>query len=556
MLKRYVPLLAALVLAVGLPGTARAADQLLYTEMWPNEASLKYGNGNKIVIGKLNSLHAVFADIGSEAIGYLYSIDTVGTLADEGGGNSWESWWFNRSETVSMPTVAVDSSGKAHVVWVEGANAGEVGKIFYSRQTQIGCTYNWCWTTPLKIVNSGTEPSLVAQGNQLHLAWTNRYQVRYTTFTASAPPTAAVLGDIVHYSVCPETRFFQPSVAITSVPCQNTPKIAFLVTVNEPQTFGICTEGAQVGPKVFSRNMTNGTWAQMGDFLTPLQPALPADPAAHSLSLGSNPASQSLYLAWSDEIDGSVRTQTTYSRGPGWVWGVPQNLSLSGQKRYVHIRGRSPSAGQFRVAVSGPEAGSYPTLAPSVWYGTGKWSNPAAPTLAPWLEGPVFMAGGDYPEGLTPQALFWRRCSGANPREVKSYGVFSDLSWPDLMVYESAPCNSPSVTDGVLMQLCQQLQPHTLVGLVHFVVHGTVRDTGSGLDFGDGVVTALDDKGALVTTAEGAKLQITWPAGGKVLSSWENGFFVSVPAESLRISSDVPYKIEDLGWLENKAPGK
>lgn len=552
MRRRFAPLLATVVLAAGAASAAHGADQHLYTGAWPYEASLKYGNGNKIVVGKLNSLHVVWADADSGDIGYGYSIDIAGTPEDEGGGNSWDQRWWNPG-AASMPTIAVDSTGKAHVVWILSANAEGVGKMFYTRQTQIGCVSNWCWTAPLQISASASEPSLVAQGAQLHLTWTNRYQVRYATWAAAAPPTGTVLGEIVHYSTCPETRFHQPSVAVVnSTPCQITPKIAFLVAAKEPQTFGLCVEGAQVGPRVFSRNMNNGVWNPVADFLTPLAPysETDPDPVAFSLSLASNPGSQSLYLAWSDELGGSVRTLTTYSRGNAWVWGTP--VPLSSQKRYVHVRGRNSSAGQFRIAASGPANGAYPQLTPSIWHGTGKWSNPSAPTFA-WLEAPIFMTSTNFPEGLSPQGIFWQKCSGASPRELKAYGVFSDGSWPDLMLYETAPCTTPPVNDSVLMYLCEQAQHHKVVSLGRFVVYGTVRDMGSALDFGDGVVTALHDKGATVRTAEGGRMQVVWPSG-KVLSSWENGFFVSAPAETLRVTSDIPYTIEDLGTLENEPP--
>lgn len=543
--KTFVPLLAALALGAAAPAPA---DPILLFDLFPPEANLQYGNANKIVVGKFNSLHAVYADPDSGEIGYFYSADQPGDPSDDGddGGHAWE-YHYPVVDGASKPSVAVTSDGLAFVVWLQNANADGVGQLYYTRQTSLGCTFSWCWTTPQQVATVAAEPAIVAQGAQIHLTWTTRYQVRYLSFPAASPPPGPWFGEIVQYSVCPETRFYQPSVAVVAPPCRTPiPKVAFLVAANEPQTFGPCTEGTQVGPQVFGRDMTNGTWSSVGDFRTAVEP-LSTPPQAVSLSLASNPSAQSLYLAWSDEQNGNVRTQTTYSRGPSFVWGTP--VPLSTQKRYLHVRARSSSAGQFRIAASGLPTGPYPALNPSAWYATGRWSNPAAPTLS-WTESlPQWMVDSTYTEALSPQALFWRKCSGATPRELKAYGIFSDGSWPDLAVYEAAPCTSAPINDYVLYPLCA----HLTVAVAHVGPHTTGEVTL--LDFDEVQSVRASSTGAEVVTLSGTKLQVSWPSG-KVLDSWDNGFAVAAPADTLRFSGDAAYKIEDLGEIGGKPAGK
>lgn len=540
-LRRFRPLALALLLC-GLTLGARAEATYLdpiFANAW-FQPNLEFGNGNKIAVGRFNNIHATFVynypqGPVSEII-YAYFDQASATWIDQF--VSWDS-------ISSMPTLAVDSYGMPAIAWVSKPANDPLGSIWYSYQTVTNCPT--CWSQPRKIAYFGIEPSIAIENGNVHLTWTTRDRVQYTSFPRTAPPTTPLfLGEVVESTNCANTRFHKPSIALAHPPCGTlTVKIASLLTANEQSSPGSCQSAdTQVGPRVAERNSTTQVWSTVFQEVvsdpTPNQP----DPEAHSISLNANRATGDFYLAWSDEQDQAARTRVAHGNGANW----DASQLIDNQSHHVHVAAKPGGyLGHFRLAVS--DTG----WSTSAYTQTGKWSGGSLS----WTSSTAAVSDSSY--GLTghAQALYWRRCASSQLTERKVYTEASDWS-PQAPPTEVAvdftqtgPVNCFLLPVGNAIVLSNCWQTHVQIGQMAAVGTG-----GAGavlVDVGEGArVTKLSESGAEITTLGGKIIRATWTPGS-VISSWETGFSVATRRDSVRFSgADANYTVEDVGTLGGK----
>lgn len=506
-----------------------------------NQPNLESANGNKIVVGKFNHLHAVMTSwdpsfLNSDVYYTEMVYDSSPSATDP---YVWSYDQISFDTYSSQPAVASGSDGQPVVVWVSKACAtNPLGAIYYSRRTSSG------WSTPRQIVALGAEPAIAIEGTTVHLAWTTGDRVEYASFPTSAPPSMPLwMGEVADVSNCPGTRFHQPSIAFVYPPCGTlSVRIAALLTSNEQANPGICHAAAtQAGPKVYERDVNTQAWSTVYQDLTSDPAANQPDPVAVSMSMNANRVTGDFYLAWSYE-----QNQTSYTKaghGNGANWDVPQVIDP--QSRHVHVAAKTGGgAGQFRLALS--DTG----WSTNAYTQTGKWSGGLTWT-GPIVNLPDF--ANNYPLVGHPQALYWRRCASNTLREMTAYTEASywnpSINNPDVAI-------DPTTTNPVSCYLVADVlpMPHCFTQLISLaqVVHA-----GGGnevlVDLGDtAVVTKVSETGAEITTVAGGTIQATW-LPGEVLYTWENGFAINTRRDSLRFTSkDTEFRIEDSGVLGNQ----
>ena len=512
------------------------------------QPTLESGNANRMVVGKLNHLHAVFAnqDLQSGLSDIMYEhFNPLAQIQNQP--SVWDEYQLTSDGTSSLPALAVDSDGRAVVVWVSKPSAQSVlGGIYYRYQTTLHCES--CWSVPHQIVVAGTEPSIAVENGIVYVAWTTRDRVQHTSFPKAVPPSSPLwLGEVVAFTNCPNTKFHQPSIAFVHPPCGNlNVKIAALLAANEQSTAGSCHSAAtEVGPHVYERDNTTTDWSEV-TFQTPevttgTMPNQP-DPAAISISMNANRLTGEFYLAWSDQLNGVTRTRLGHGSGATWDFTALDTLA-----HHVHVAAKSNAVGKFRLAVSdqGWSTGAYTQ--------TGKWSS----GQLTWTGGALPIAGSPYPFAGNPQAVYWGRCASNHLKEIKTYTEADDATW-DMVnevatdVSDTGPVSCwQTIGDVLIFPNCFQ----THISLAHLVVAG--GGDAVLIDLGDtAAVTRLTATGAELAAFGGGTINITW-APGEPLSTWENGFTVATSPGSVRISSsdDAHYTIEDLGLL-NKPGAK
>ena len=538
-------ILCLLFCGMSLAGRADAALDVI-NQYYHVEPSLESGNANKVVVGKLNHLHAVFANPDSTTGITDIIYEHFNPLAQmQNQPSVWDEYQLTSDGTSSLPALAVDSDGRAVVVWVSKPSAQSVlGGIYYRYQTTLHCES--CWSAPHQIVAAGTEPSIAVENGEVYLAWTTRDRVQFTSFQKWTPPSVPLwLGNVVDFTNCPNTKFHQPSIAYVHPPCGITNlKIAALAAANEQSTAGSChNPQTEVGPHVYERDNTTTNWSEV-TFLTPEvatstvqnQP----DPAAVSISLNGSRLTGEFYLAWSDQLNGVKRTRLGHGSGAAWDF-----TALDPLAHHVHVAAKGNAYGKFRLAVSGQG------WSPGAFTLTGKWS---AGQLT-WTSGPLQIADATYPYVAHPQALYWSRCASNRLKEIKTYTEADDYLSDTLNevatdLTETGPVSCWQISTDVL-PFPNCYQSHISIGQLA---------PGSGdavlIDLGDtAAVTRLSPTGAEIAAFGGGTIHVTW-APGELLSSWENGFTVATSRSSVRISGsdDAHYTIEDLGLLST--PGK
>ncbi len=531
-------ILALLVCGLTLSARAQAGVLDPILQGYWTQPSLESGNGNQIAGGRFNFLHAVFADVYPAAS----ASDVVYADYDP----SSQTWQYNPLSTDGtsyLPTLAVGSDGMAVVAWVSKPTPqSDLGSLWYRYQTAVNCEV--CWSNPTKIAVAGTEPSVTMEGGTVHLAWTSGDRVQYTSFPKASPPSTPLwLGEVAAFANCPHTRFHQPSIAFVHPPCGALSlKIAALFAANEQATTGSCHDAAtHVGPRVYERDNTAQTWSEVA-FQTQEVASSSAssqpDPVPVSLSLNANRLTGDFYLAWSDETSSATRTRLGHGNGATWDFST-----LDTQRHHVHVAARSGSyAGEFRLATGGQGWST------SGYTQTGKWS---AGSLS-WTGPSVGLPSTSDPLVGHPQALYWRRCASSQLREIKAYTEASPyLNSPFTDVATDLTQTGPVscwFTIGNAVQLPPCFQSHLMIGQMLAGGKSAVV-----VDLGDtAVVTKLDAAGAELASFGGGTIQVTWTPG-TVLYSWESGFVVATPRDSVRVSSgDARFTVEDAGRVGGK----
>lgn len=529
--RRFRPLACALVLCALTVGTRAEAvyyiDPILAT-YWAYP-SLELGNAHKIAVGKFNNIHATFVHKDT-----LNSISEVIYVYYEQANNTWIDYFVSSDSVSSLPALAVDKNGTAAIAWVSKPASNPLGSIYYAYQWQNGCPT--CWTAPFQIVYFGTEPSMAIENRTVHLAWTTRDRVQYTSFPLTSPPSTPLwMGEVVESTNCSRTRFHQPSIAVAYPPCEAlSVQIAYLLAANEQSSAGSCQSAdTEVGPRVVARDATTQTWSTVFQEVvsdpTPNQP----DPVAHSLSLSATRATGDFYLAWSDEQDQTPRTRVAHGNGINWGASEP----VDSMPHHVHVAAKSNSMGHFRLALSDLNWSSGDATM------TGKWSGG---TLT-WT-GIAPIPDNNYPLVTSSQALYWRRCTNSQLTERKVYTEAFDWTSYEVAtdVTQTGPVNCRFTAIGTAVPLPDCWQVAVSIGRMALASGGDAV----AVDTGDAaLVTKLSDTGAEITTLGGKVLRATW-APGSVISSWENGFIVATRPDSVRFAGEgVNFTVEDVGSL-------
>ncbi len=536
-------LICALLAALTLAGRAEAGnlDPIYPINVGYVQPGLDFGNANKIAVGRLNQIHAVFTDTdsqnGTSNIVYEW-FDPLAQAANQP--SVWEDYALTADGVSYLPALAVDSDGMAVAVWVSKPYAqSTLGSIWYAYQAAWNCPF--CWSTPQRLVYYGTEPSITVENHVVYVAWTTRDRVQFTTFHKTAPPATPLwLGDVVDFTNCPNSQFHQPSIALVHPPCSGLNiKIAALYAANEQSSVGPCHDAnTHAGPRVYERDNTTTLWSentfQSAEVASDSSASQP-NPVPISISLSSNRWSGEFFLAWSDEIDSITRTRLGHGSGATWDFTPLDTLG-----HHVHVAAQGGGGtGKFRLAVSDRNLWST-----GAYTQTGKWSGGALSWTGPATQ----IGGSSLPQVGNPQALYWSRCAANQRRDITVYTDADDFIQDgfnqlatDLSQPVSANCHLVSTADAMTVPNCWS----TVISLAPMIQHGG----------GDAVVVELDDSvsaiklsetGAEITTLGGGTILATWQPGD-ILASWENGFAIAAPRASVRFSSgNAKFSIEDL----------
>ena len=389
-LRSAVRALAATALLVSSSTLAPAQEQLNWISATNFGHALEYANGDKVAVGRFNTLHTVWED--GALIKYSTSSD----------GYSWSTpELVAPGVPAAMPAIASDSNGTLVVVFVANPNAQGLGTIQMARKEWGAAGWGGC-----QLVDSGTQPDVHARSGKTHVTWTTINRVQYMQFPTASPPASVAFGEEIEVTACPGTGFVRPSVTVVRENCDPIVKVAYLRYSDEtsnpdPVCASLITE---VGPRVCSRDGA-GAWSLEWDsIITATAP--PQGVEAISLSLNSHYSSGHKFLAWSDTSNGASRT--VLGRGLGGTWFTE---TLNTEATHVHIQSdRRSQTGRFRTAwVERDASGFIEFFDWNAAFRTGQWTSGGALN---WEEAsPVIIAAttGGATVGR-PQATFWRRC--------------------------------------------------------------------------------------------------------------------------------------------------
>lgn len=491
---------------------------------------LEFSNGNKIVVGRFNSLHAVYQT--GLLIKYTTSLD----------GSAWTAPInLNGSTPSQFPAISADSSGNIGVVWVANPTANGMGVIKYAYKPAASST----WTT-ITLTNSGAEPAIIGHGTTMYVAWTTIQMVQYTSFPTLTPPTTPLAsGEILESASCPNTGFRKPSITLISSPCKPpVPRVAYLYYSDEQGTSGACQSlQTQIGPHVCERNNTTGVWSLIyNNTINDSNPTSSVE--AISCSISANFSTGHTFLAWSDQQTGVART--VLARGVGATWTAS---NFDNQRHHVHVRANgagSAPATQFRLAWTGGGSVWDEFISPNTFWDTATWTG-AAPV---WTGATNLSNYGGYTG--RPQSIFWKRCSSGQYSTTNAYfeaegACASAFVATDFSTVTGCPTTpvtpisvSPCAKYAVAVAQVRTLTAaHTLVD---------TRELGT--------VVRLTANSATITTEAGGTVTATWEQGS-VVHSWDNGFTVTAPRSSLRFSSaDTQFTQADYGFLNDYEPSR
>lgn len=513
----------ALTMALGLAGATTAQAnwwQSIQTYSFFISQPFAHSNGQKIVTGRYNILHLVYEDEGNiyytqSSDGLAWSAPTVLACGNPG----------------RLPAIGADSSGKLAVVWVDDTTTS-LQYVYYNGST---------WSMPATIVADGDEPSIAVRGGQSYLTWRTGAadRIRYAQFPIA---TSTLLGsfETVDLASCATDNYRLPSIALTLDPCKPAiPVIGYLYSRTSP-----CMAGSSIGPRVCKRDNSLGTWS-----MTWQDPRTSASTAVESisLSLASRYSARQLYVAYSDVQGGVARTRLGHGNSNGWSWSAPATIDAF--PRHIHVRaneaGNSP-VGTFRIAraLDGSTGADFRD---------GVWSTAAAPTWS------TAWTGTSGPPAARPHAHFWKRCASGTQTSLFMIGE-DDLCLcpgaPPTYIAAEVDQQSPCPPNGPLVALPYPCKyPSVAVG-VHV---GPGLEPVTVVDVSEaGVVKSIDNKGAIISTENGGRIDVTWSATGKVLAYSDTTFSLNAPVDSVRFTSSTDrFSVEKDGTLTgyDRAPG-
>jgi hypothetical protein len=493
---------------------------------------LSHSNGNKIVAGAFNLLHAVYEDGYSGVIFYLTG------SADPGAPNG-VSWigpaviapWGNEAR---YPSIAVDGSGNVGVVWVSNLGADGLGTVHYAFRTAGSPVDSW---TLRVLMGAGTEPAIVGRGNQMHVTWTTYDTVRYASFPTTSPPLVPLTAsEILAFSNCAGTRLHKPSITLMQQRCKPpVPRIAFLYARNEQTSTGLCNSpDTVVGPHVYQRNNPNPTWSLVYDGTRSDDTQGTSEPI--TVSISNNYSNGHTFLAWSDEQNGAARTMLAHGDGSVWT----EHLFESA-RRHVHVRAGSVPPTQFRLAWTG---GGYSDefFSWDTYYDTATWTG-----AAPVFTGATHLT--DIGEGGwagRPQAMFWRRCQAGAQTTLDAFFLADRacVSGPALHVQTTHQSSCPSQGFATAAYLCQR-KVRLVSGTI--LVGGVLGTTFETSDLGP--IVKAGAASVEISVGDGKVVTVSWKTG-RLVGSSDESFTITAPLSDVRVTGDVEVLIDDVGHLK------
>lgn len=503
-------LLCSLILAI-LPTAATAQNIGLISPMSGTQdwGALARANGDKVAIGRFNTLHVVW-DF-EDSIRYSTSASGI------------PGSWSAATQVApgfqgTMPTIASDSDGTLVVAFVANPNAAGMGRIRYARKAW-GAT-NW---TDVEVVTSGTQPDIEARGGQVYLTWTTLGRIQYTSFPTQSPPAPMALGEVLESTACPNTRFTQPSLALVRENCALVPKVAYLWQSDERNNPNLMCQApdTRVGPRVKAR-AANGVWGlEYADFVTQNLPAIGVDSV--SLSMDAQYTTGHTFLAWSDTSNGNARTRLAH--GQNGVWNA---VTFSPTALHAHVAAKAGSTlGDYRLAWVKRD-GFIPFVDFDAAFRTGRWASGLSPT---WLDpSPTILMGSFGASAGYPQATFWSRCAN------QSYTTVETVAEAELLPYQPAiqnhyvdqqPC--PAGTSVGVNPCLVRLT--ALVFASRAKTHVDTSELGVPVRFGPGFVEIEFSQGGRKGSAT-----LTWDAGN-VVESGPDYFVIDHPAAGVEVAA-------------------
>lgn len=533
--------LAALGVILGSIPVAEGQPLRIVAASGVSDPELEHSNGDKIVRGRWNQLHAVYQRFGQ--VLYVTSSN----------GQTWSS-----PVTVgfgTLPAVAADHGGTVAVAFV--AN----NTLFYAYRT-----FNQTSFTTVALAAGAQEVAIVARNAQVHLAWSTGNRVRYATFPTSSPPSQLTLAtETIAQTSCPNTSYSRPAITLVGQPCTtyHIPVVGYLfASAEQTNSTPSCQKAyTEVGPRVAERQLPSG-WLQTFDGVR--QDAIANGTVLPvSLSLSGDFVARDVFLAWSDQQNNSARTVLAKGR-PGNF----QTATLDAQRRHVHVRAANDALqprGRFRLAWIGGSllsSNPFPFQEWDSFERDGSWTG--AGSLS-WTTSPLRLSGiGGALAGRT-QALFWERLDPVTcqlqQQETAFYEIEVAYAQEKLVTYEpplaawpvrrmdSWACPPRSGGGGPpTVAIARRaaapdsdpaLPATTWVDLEEVGRLGEIRE--DGLDF---------------ETFDGELVAVHWAAGTKLVTAWPGGFVIDGPPEAVEFSGAVDsFEVVDYGELPSELSG-
>jgi hypothetical protein len=495
---------------------------------WSQE--LAHGNGDKIVRGPMNLLHAVHHSAMSWVPPNHIAMQQVIYRASANGVN-WTSQVTLGQGT--LPAIAVDHSSRVGIVFVRN------GMIHYGHKTLGQPSF-----TVASLNQAGTDPAIVAHGNRVYVTWAtgNGNEVRYTSFPTAAPPLTVAYETLVTTS-CPNTVYSRPSISLLGDLCTKDvwPVVGFLVAANDLGSSSLCAVPlTYVGAQVRERVPLSGWTTTFTDVRLGAAPV-----RAHSLSVSAATFEKEVFVAWSDDIGGSYGPRTRLARG---LAGNYATVAVTSTASHAHVRAANDLLfpfGRFRLTWV-----DFPFWDYNGWLREGYWWNAPTPTwqtlthnLAAWSGVPA-----------RPQALFWESIRTPNRQQLAAY-------------YERAQSPNPGVNPEFvgLYRMPDEpwrrrmgidcIRPHGNDNPIHVAartISGEGGETSEAwVDFGaTGRVVDVFDTGLEIQLISGGTVQVTWPESATMLSAFEDGFVVAAAPTDLSFTSDdASFEVVDQGQL-------
>ena len=423
------------------PGTVEPRSVMTVNSSTSDEHPLAWASGTKVVVGNDNRLHAVYHDVGR--IKYVTSVDGVVWAASvtlAGGANNVNA---------SQPTIAVADDGTIGVAYRESP-----GEIRYRFKPANGP-----WSSSFKVTadaSSGpggvSDPSIVAFGGRMHLAWSKSWSVHYASFPANQLAPLATAERVDHDASCIGSGMTNyPAIAVSrrsaSDPAERV-RIAFFDRYSDcvDSFFAITVAERQSG----------GSWQYVKEQAV----SSPSVLYPVSMSHAAIPTTGDFYIGVSYTEDGVGTTEIWYENA--WNNDTWRGVTAFAEESYVDVSAKVVDcvptlryALNYPFGVPGELGNSFGGYG-QTFVRTGRWTGAQA-TAPTWADQAPVLIDSD---GSTPEALFFRKTTGNSTRHVRAvYARWLPVGGKSIV---EETFTVPAVP-GPAQNPCKQPQP--LVGL-------------------------------------------------------------------------------------------